>query len=150
MAKARILVLCEHNAVRSQMAEAFLTLYGGDYFHVYSAGINPQPIHPMTIEAMGDMDIDIRRQQSLSIDDVQRLNHFDVLMTLSDAVLPDVPADLMDMADTHVHWHIEDPSLVDGDYTEVLSAFHTVRDAIQDLVRQWVFERVHGDDSAIY
>jgi protein-tyrosine-phosphatase len=28
------------------MAEAFLRKYAGDYFDVYSAGFEPEPIHP--------------------------------------------------------------------------------------------------------
>jgi protein-tyrosine-phosphatase len=31
------------------MAEAFLRKYAGDYFDVYSAGFEPEPIHPYAI-----------------------------------------------------------------------------------------------------
>jgi arsenate reductase len=34
------------------MAEAFLRKYAGEYFEVYSAGFDPQPINPLTVTVM--------------------------------------------------------------------------------------------------
>ncbi|HOP27652.1 MAG TPA: hypothetical protein PLM22_07720 [Candidatus Sabulitectum sp.] len=59
MGKTRVLFLCTGNSARSQMAEAFLLLLGGDYFQALSAGLEPVPINPFTIEVMREAGIDL-------------------------------------------------------------------------------------------
>jgi arsenate reductase len=41
------------------MAEAFLRLYGGERFEAHSAGLEPAPIHPYTLEVMAEVGIDL-------------------------------------------------------------------------------------------
>jgi len=50
--KTKVLFLCAHNACRSQIAEAMLRQYGGDDYEVYSAGLRPTEIHPLTIQVL--------------------------------------------------------------------------------------------------
>jgi Low molecular weight phosphotyrosine protein phosphatase len=49
VSKPVVLFLCTNNAVRSQMAEAFLKKRAADQFEVVSAGTEPKEIHPLTI-----------------------------------------------------------------------------------------------------
>ena len=142
MNKQRVLVLSKYNAARSQMLEAFLKIYGSDYFHVYSAGTDPQGVHPLAVEAMGDMDVDIRRQQSVHLDDVLRLMNFDIVITLCNDVLPELPQDFIASVNEHLHWHFDDPAMIAGDYEAQLMAFHAVRNTIQQTSREWIFNRV--------
>ena len=57
--KTRVIFLCCHNSVTSQMAEAFLRKYGGNEFEVYSAGLQPREIDPLTIKVMEEVGIDL-------------------------------------------------------------------------------------------
>jgi len=57
--KVRVLFLCSQNSARSQMAEAFLRLYGGERFEAHSAGLEPARIHPYTIQVMREVGIDL-------------------------------------------------------------------------------------------
>jgi arsenate reductase len=58
-----VLVVCVHNAGRSQMAAAFLTHLAGDRVRVRSAGSTPaDSVNPVVVEAMREADIDISRE----------------------------------------------------------------------------------------
>ena len=69
MNKIRVLFLCTTNSARSQMAEAFLRHYFGDRFEAYSAGIEPNDIHPLTRKVMGEIGVDISAQHSKALKD---------------------------------------------------------------------------------
>ncbi len=45
--RKKVIFLCCHNSVLSQMAEALVRKHSGDQFEVYSAGLSPLPIHPL-------------------------------------------------------------------------------------------------------
>ena len=66
--KKRVLFLCTGNSARSQMAEALLRKIGGDEYIVQSAGTHPKGMHPMTIEAMNEIGVDVSGQTSKDID----------------------------------------------------------------------------------
>ena len=58
-----VLFLCVHNAGRSQIAAGWLRHLGGDQVVVYSGGSEPESqINPAAIEAMAEVDIDIRAE----------------------------------------------------------------------------------------
>ena len=70
MRKQAVLFLCTGNSARSQMAEAILKAEAGDRFDVYSAGMEPRPeIHPLTIEVMREVGLDLGGQYPKSISD---------------------------------------------------------------------------------
>jgi arsenate reductase len=55
-----VLLVCVHNAGRSQMAAALLTHLAGDRIEVRSAGTEPaDQINPVAIAAMAELSIDI-------------------------------------------------------------------------------------------
>jgi len=52
MKKCKVLFLCNGNSARSQMAEGILRWHNGEQFEVFSAGVEPKGINPLTIEVM--------------------------------------------------------------------------------------------------
>ena len=58
--KPSVLFVCVHNAGRSQMAAAFLTVLGNGQIEVRSAGSQPaDKINPAAVEAMAEVGIDM-------------------------------------------------------------------------------------------
>ncbi|MBU0493598.1 MAG: hypothetical protein KKA73_11945 [Chloroflexi bacterium] len=62
MSKMRVLILCTGNSARRQMAEAVLRRYASDRFEAYSAGLEPQGIHPYTTRVMQEIGISLAGQ----------------------------------------------------------------------------------------
>ena len=62
--RATVLLVCVHNAGRSQMAAGFLEALAGDRVEVLSAGTEPKDqINPTAIAAMAEVGIDIAKNE---------------------------------------------------------------------------------------
>ncbi len=78
----RLLFVCVENSNRSQMAEAFARLHGGDRVEVYSAGSRPSgKINPNAIEAMREVGYDLSQHRSKSLADLPDVE-FDFVATM--------------------------------------------------------------------
>src|SRR5688572_18061338 len=88
MLKRRILFLCATNGLHSPMAEALLTRIDSQNFEAISAGTTCGQIHPLTLQVMNEIGIDLARKQTRSIEELKDAD-FDYVITLGDrAVLP--------------------------------------------------------------
>lgn len=104
--KKKLLFLCTGNSCRSQMAEGLLRHMGRDEYEVFSAGVEPSKLHPMSILVMDEIGIDIRKQTS---DDVNAYLHagMDIVITVCDhaaKACPSFPGDV-----ERLHWSTRDP-----------------------------------------
>ncbi|MDP9252925.1 MAG: arsenate reductase ArsC [Chloroflexota bacterium] len=124
----RVLFLCAHNSARSQMAEGFMRAFAGDRFEVQSAGTRATKVHPMAIAVMGELDVDISKQRSKSIDDVGE--GWDVVVTVCDSSCPVPPR-----SGLKLRWKLPDPSAAGGTADERLEVFRGVRDSIRSRIR---------------
>src|SRR5438552_14152832 len=78
----RILFVCVENSNRSQMAEAFAHIHGGEKVEAYSAGSRPSGIvNPKAIEAMRELGSDLSGQRSKSVVDLPDIE-FDFVATM--------------------------------------------------------------------
>jgi arsenate reductase len=127
--KRRILFLCTRNSARSQMAEAMLREYKGDAYDAYSAGTEPSKIHPLAVEAMREIGIDISANRSKPIDEF-RGRDFDIAVTLCDGTREECPV-FPDARET-AHRGFADPASVGGSKARRMDAFRRVRDEIRD------------------
>ena len=64
-----ICCVCIHNSARSQMAEAFFNILSNNIVAM-SAGINPGSLNPLVVESMQDLNIDISKNKTKSINEV--------------------------------------------------------------------------------
>jgi arsenate reductase len=138
-AKTKVIFLCTGNKARSQMAEAFLRKYAGDHFEVYSAGFDPQPIHPYTIQVMKELGYDLSGQHSKDLAQYLGKEHFGIVITLCQKAEEDCPT-LPDVS-TRLYWPFEDPAAFQGTEEEKLAKFREIRDKINEKTKEWLKER---------
>jgi arsenate reductase len=139
MAKIRVLFICSENSARSQMAEAFLRGYAGDQFDVCSAGLEPQAIHPMTVEVMAERGFDLAGHRAKSLDEYLGKIHFGVLVTVCNRAKETCP--IFPGGGARLHWAFDDPAAATGGEEERLVKFREVRDAIEMCISEWLRER---------
>jgi protein-tyrosine-phosphatase len=124
MAK-KILFVCIENSNRSQMAQAFATIHGGEAVQAFSAGSKPSGIiNPKAIAAMKELGYDLSQHHSKSLDEVKEQAPFDAVVTMGcgDAC-PWMPAKKF------VDWQVPDPKHMERD------AFNEVRNGIEEKVK---------------
>lgn len=136
----RILIICSHNSARSQMAEAFFRQYASDLFEVHSAGLNPAPVHPLAIQVMGEIGIDISEAHSKSIRTFMGKMSFHTVITVCPEADRQCPA-FFPGALQFVSWPFEDPALFEGTHDEQIDNFRNIRDQIRNNVWRWTLDR---------
>ena len=52
--KETVLIICNHNSARSQIAEGLLKSLYGEYYEVYSAGSYPTTVNPFAIKVLAE------------------------------------------------------------------------------------------------
>ncbi len=124
----RVLFLCTHNSSRSQMAEGLLRTRGGQNYQVFSAGTQPRTVHPLAIQAMAELDIDLSQHWSKGIEDFESQPSMDLVVTVCDEAAEACP--FFPHARRQEHWGFPDPSQASGTEEERLAVFRQVRDAI--------------------
>ncbi len=128
--KKKILFVCIENSNRSQMAQAFANMLGGNQVEAFSAGSNPSgKINPKAISYMNELGYDIAHHHSKSLDEVKENAPFDAVVTMGcgDAC-PWMPAKRF------IDWEIPDPRNLEGD------DFRKVRDQIRSKIENLLLE----------
>lgn len=126
--KKRILFVCVENSNRSQMAEAFARIHGGDRVDAHSAGSKPSGrINPKAIRFMAELGYDLGAHASKSLDDID--GAFDAVVTMGCGdQCPWVPATRRE------DWGLPDPRDLDDD------SYRAVRDEISARVKTLLSE----------
>jgi arsenate reductase len=143
--KHSVLFVCIHNSARSQMAEAFLREVGGDCFTAESAGLEAGCLHPVAIETMREIGIDISGQSTDDVADfIRQGRSFDYVITVCDAAggqrCPVFPGRA-----ERLHWTFEDPAGLSGTYEEKIQEVRLIREQICQRVHLFMREwSVHG------
>ena len=119
-----ILFVCVENSNRSQMAQAFATIYGQDKVVAHSSGSRPSgKINPKAIAAMQELGYDLSGHQSKSLDEIPKIEYeYAITMGCGDEC-PLVNAKHRE------DWQLPDPRNMEPD------EFNKVRDEIRDRVK---------------
>jgi arsenate reductase len=134
-APIRVIFVCTGNSARSQMAEALLRHEGRDRFEVASAGVDPRGVHPMTIEALKKVGIDISGARSKSVAEFLG-QRFDYVITVCDRARATCP--VFPGGSETLHWGLDDPAEVTGTEAERRAAFDRVLKEISGRLHAFV------------
>jgi protein-tyrosine-phosphatase len=115
----RVLFVCVENSCRSQIAEAFARIHGGNV-EAYSAGSRPSgAVNARAIASMGEIGYDLSTHRSKSLDEIPPGPYSAVVTMGCGDACPWIPAQ------QRKDWAIPDPKELDAD------EFRKVRDEIE-------------------
>ncbi len=132
-----ILFLCVANSARSQMAEGLARATAPAGYRFLSAGSEPGTLHPLAVEALAELGIDISGQRAKGLSRIP-LDEVNTIVTLcAEEVCPFVPSEVR-----RLHWPLPDPARATGSDGERFDAFRAARDRLRELLPQlWATTR---------
>jgi arsenate reductase len=116
------------------MAEGLMRKIGSDRYDVFSAGTKATCLHPLAVETMKTIGIDISRHLAKNVAAFKG-QAFDYVITLCDRAgktclaSPDAAS---------IHWAFEDPTRATGAREDQLRVFQRVRDELMNRIRLFV------------
>jgi arsenate reductase len=123
MGRKRVIFVCVENSNRSQMAEAFANIHGGESVEAYSAGSRPSgKINPKAVESMKEVGYDLTRHGSKGLDEFNG-QPFDAAVTMGCG-----DACPLVLAKERLEWNIPDPKELPPEQ------FRAVRNLIEEKV----------------
>jgi arsenate reductase len=120
------------------MAEAFLRRFADERFVVYSAGVDPRGIDPLTTRVMNEVGIDISDQSSKDVKQFLGRIAIDYLVVVCERADACCPRELPNVANRLVWPVVDPPSPGELSERERLAAFRLVRDVIADQMLDWL------------
>ena len=140
----RVLFVDEHNACRSQIAEAIAHSLNQPKFVFTSAGLEPEPIDPATIGFMKEQGLDVARMVPKALTQLPNLDHYHVIVVLAPEALKAFPRKPRKVV--FLDWSVEDPSKVRGTPAEVKAAYESTYDFIHAHINDLV-GAILGEDT---
>ena len=135
-----VLFCCDHNAIRSPMAEGMMKKLYGRQAYVQSAGVmSDMEVDGFAIAVCGELGIELGRHRVRSFDDMRQwgddLGQFDLVVALS----PASKHQALELT-RHFHldveyWPIMDPSGLGEGRDARLAAYRQTRDQIETRMR---------------
>ena len=138
-----VLFCCDHNAVRSPMAEGIMKKFYGTGTYVQSVGvINDLEIDGFAIAACEEIGVELSRHRSRSFDEMEQwgddLSSFDLIVALSPASQRRALELTRFFHLTVEYWPILDPTGLGETRETKLVSYRQTRDQIVDqLMRRW-------------
>ena len=128
-----VLFACTLNSIRSPMAAALLKQNHGGRIFIDSAGVRTAPIDPFAVAVMAEIGIDLGKHQPKRLDELDDTS-FDLVVSLS----PDAQHLAVEMTRSSAceveFWPVFDPTAVEGNREEMLSAYRLVRDQLRQRI----------------
>jgi protein-tyrosine-phosphatase len=130
-----VLFVCNGNSARSQIAEALLDRFGAPDFGAASAGTSPKQVHELAVRVLAEIGIDWKQAHAKPVQELLD-RRFDYVITLSNSAREDCPS--LPGPHSSLHWHLEDPSEVEGSEEQRLEAFRATRADLTARLRPFI------------
>jgi len=138
-----VLFCCDHNSVRSPMAEGIMKKLYGTQCYIQSVGVkNDLEIDGFSIAVCAELGVELSRHRSRSFDEMEDwgddLSSFDLVLALSPASQRRA-LDLTQFYHLDVeYWPILDPTGLGDNRDARLALYRQARDQIKDrLIARW-------------
>jgi protein-tyrosine-phosphatase len=134
-----VLFCCDHNAVRSPIAEGLMKKFYGQRAYVQSAGVrNDMEIDGFAVAVSDELGVELSRHRARSFDEMEQwgddLSGFDLIVALSPASQRRA-LELTRFAHIDVeYWPILDPTGLAESREARLAAYRQTRDQIQERI----------------
>lgn len=132
----RILFVDFDNSCRGPMAEAIGTALSQPGFVFTSAGIEPKPVDPKTVEFMAAKGLDVSRTIPKTLVQVPHLDHQDVVVILDPVAKRMFPRGTRN--GVLIEWPVESPRSVQGDGEKVNAAYEATFQFLDSQIRDLV------------
>lgn len=136
-----VLYCCDHNSIRSPMAEALMKKLVGTQIFVQSAGVkSDNDVDGYAVAVCKELDVELSTHKVRSFEDLEDwgddLESFDLVVALSPASYARIKELTANYAVDVEHWETADPTGT-GDNRDVkLAAYRAVRDDIIANIKQ--------------
>ena len=130
-----VLFCCDHNAIRSPIAEGLAKLYYGKKIFIQSAGIlNDFEIDGFAISVCEEIGVKLAKHQPRSFLDMDqwgdRIDSFDLVVALSETSKRKVIEATKSYAVRVIYWPIFDPTVTVNRWEEKIANYRKTRDQI--------------------
>ncbi len=137
MTKTKVLFVCNHNAGRSQMAEALLNKHGQPRFEAESAGLEPRTLNPHVVHVLKEEGIDISENRAKDVFEFYKQGkHFDYVITVCDIASEKCP--FFPSQKGKMHWSFKDPSQFTGTPEEILQQVKELKEEMKKEITEFI------------
>jgi len=130
-----VLFCCDHNAVRSPVAEGLMKKLHGERIFVQSAGVHHDlDVDPFMVVVAGELGVDISRHRGKSFDEMEEwgddMGSYDMIVALSPAAQRRALEYTRHFSIEVVYWATLDPTGIGEQREQKLVAYRQTRDQI--------------------
>ncbi|MFD0916215.1 protein-tyrosine-phosphatase [Pseudahrensia aquimaris] len=130
---ASVLLMCNHNVIRSTMAEALMRKKFGERVFADSAGIRTGTVDPFVTAVLAELDMDMADHVPKALEELDD-TWFDLVIAFSREAHEAVQeTKLLEFGEV-LFWPADDPTVVQGSRDQMLAAYRAVRDQISKRI----------------
>ena len=120
------------------MAEALLKKYAGDHFEVFSAGLEPKGINPLTLVVLNEAGIETKGQYAKPLSTYLGKIDFSYLITVCSNAEDKCP--IFPVMGLRLHWPFDDPASFNGSEEVKMEKFREIRNRVEARIFAWLEE----------
>lgn len=130
---------CDHNSVRSPMAEGIMKWLHGNHMFVQSVGVHGgASIDGFVVEVMAELGIDLSNHQPRSFEELEVYGEdftaYDMIISFTPAAHRRAIEYTRTTSLETVYWPTADPTIVEGTREQRLEAYREVREFIRGRI----------------